>query len=157
MIECVTVSRGTQTPTTTPDLVSMEVQVPSPTATESESERVEEPTDLLVMSTIEKLDQVARQRGIPLESRSMLPHFVNSCRLSQQCSGTSHPQVHASTCSWDRYYHVLSLLINGHLYADYVKLAGMLGFPSCAGSTWQTILKRLEVHVSQLAEQSCNQ
>ena len=56
MIECVTVSRGTQTPTTTPDLVSMEVQVPSPTATESESERVEEPTDLLVMSTIEKLD-----------------------------------------------------------------------------------------------------
>ena len=56
-----------------------------------------------------------------------------------------------------RHYHVLSFLINGQLYADYVKLAGMLGFPSCAGSTWQTIVKKLEVHVSQLAEWSCTQ
>ena len=88
----------------------------------------------------------------------MLPDFVSSCRLSQQCSGKDSPQLHSgSTGSWDRHYHVLSFLINGQLYADYVKLAGMLGFPSYAGSTWQTIVKKLEVHISQLAEWSCTQ
>ena len=60
---------------------------------------------------IRKADKVAQQLGIPLESRSMFPHSVNSCRLSQQCSGMSKPKLHDSTGSWDRHYHILSFSI----------------------------------------------
>ena len=44
-----------------------------------------------------------------------------------------------------------------HLFADYEKLDGMIGLPSCSEKTWQKIIEGLEVHVGNLAEWSCNQ
>ena len=64
--------------------------------------------------------------------------------------------VHNSTHSWDRYYSVLSFLLNGHLFSEYEKLSGMLGLPSCSHTTWEKIVEDLELHVTRLAEWSCN-
>ncbi len=53
---------------------------------------------------------------------------------------------------WNQHYSVLSFLLNGQLHADYVKLSGWLGLLPCGKSQWQTIIDRLESHVTQLAE-----
>ena len=47
--------------------------------------------------------------------------------------------------------------MNGHLHAEYERLSGMLGLPSCSRVTWGKITKKLEVEVSALAESSCDQ
>lgn len=48
-------------------------------------------------------------------------------------------------------------MMNGHLHAEYVRLSGMLGFPSCCATTWGKIMEKLEVVVTRLAEQTCVQ
>ncbi len=53
-------------------------------------------------------------------------------------------------------YSVLSFLINGQLYSDYEKLSGLLGLPSCSNPTWHSVIEKLEVHVTKLAEWSCS-
>ena len=71
---------------------------------------------------------------------------------------SSHPlEIHDSRCSWRQYYPVLSFLINGHLHAEYARLSGWLGLPSCSSKQWHRIVERLEVHVTKLAEWSCGQ
>ena len=52
---------------------------------------------------------------------------------------------------------MLSFLVNGHLHAHYTKLSGWLGLPPCGKVQWRRILDRLESHVTQLAEWSCDQ
>lgn len=102
--------------------------------------------------TVSKISNIVQRLGIPLDVAA----FVHSSGLSLQSSGPP-PQVHGhATRSWDRHYTVLSFLMNGHLHAEYSKLSGMLGLPSCSMPTWLNILEELEKCVTELAEWSCN-
>ncbi len=65
------------------------------------------------------------------------------------------PSDAPSSCSWKQYYPVLSFLISGHLYADYARLSSLLGLPSCSSTQWHRSIQKLEGHVSDLAEWSC--
>lgn len=143
------VSRGTQVPSEVTEFVSRGTQVtpelvPSPAAVGSVDDNFN-----LVESTVEKVDNVAEKLGISLDYRLMIPDFVHSCGVSLQYSGDPPPRVHNSTTSWKRHYSVLSFLLNGHLYADYEKLSGMLGLPSCSHTTWHLIVERLGAHVTK--------
>ncbi len=64
-------------------------------------------------------------------------------------------QIHQSSCSWKQYYPVLSFLMSSHLYADYAHLSGLLGLPDCSNTQWHRIVEKLEDHVPDLAEWSC--
>ena len=66
-------------------------------------------------------------------------------------------KIHDSTCSWQKYYPVLSFLMTGNLHSDYERVGGLLGFPACSSTQWSRIVKRLEEFVSDLAEWSCSQ
>ena len=66
-------------------------------------------------------------------------------------------KIRGSTCDWNRHYSVLSFLLNGHLYAEYQRISGMLGLPSCSERTWTLLVEKLEVHVTECAEWSCKQ
>ena len=46
-------------------------------------------------------------------------------------------------------------MTNGHLYAEYNNLAGMLGLPHCFNQQWPRIVGKLEEKVTELAEWSC--
>ena len=109
-----------------------------------------------VENTLQKVDDVAQELGIPLNFRTVIPDFVNSCHVSLQYYGDPPPEVHNSNSSWSRHYCVLSFLLNGHLFADYDRLSGMLGLPPCSHQTWHLIVERLEKHVTQVAEWSCS-
>ena len=102
--------------------------------------------------TSHKLITTAQSLGIAAD----LSEFVHICRVSLQCSGSHSPRVHESTKSWSRHYSALAFLLNGHLYAEYEKLSGMLGLPSCSHTTWHKMIEDLEVHVSNVAEWSCS-
>ena len=80
---------------------------------------------------------------------------MTKASLQLQCDprGTAEPQVHNSRCSWPMNYTVLSFMMNDHLYAEYNKLAGMLGLPHCS-KQWPRIVDKLE-KVTELAEWSC--
>jgi hypothetical protein len=105
-------------------------------------------------NTAHKLDTVACNIGLPTDHRCLLSTFINSCKVSLEPSGSDIPEVHRSTKSWSRHYSALSFLLNGHLHTEYEKLSGMLGLPSCSHTTWHKIVKKLEEHVSSLAEWS---
>ena len=45
--------------------------------------------------------------------------------------------------------------MNGHLYAEYTPLQGMLGLPHCSDTQWQRIVGKVETAVTELAEWSC--
>ena len=102
--------------------------------------------------TSHKLVTTAQSLGIAAD----LSEFVHICRVSLQCSGSHPPCVHESTKSWSRHYSALAFLLNGHLYAEYEKLSGMLGLPSCSHTTWHKMIEDLEVHVTNVAEWSCS-
>ena len=46
-------------------------------------------------------------------------------------------------------------MMNGHLYTEYNKLAGMLGLRHCSNQQWPRIVGKLEEKVTELAEWSC--
>ena len=102
--------------------------------------------------TSHKLVTTAQSLGIAAD----LSEFVHICTVSLQCSGSHPPRVHESTKSWSRHYSALAFLLNGHLYAEYEKLSGMLGLPSCSHTTWHKMIEDLEVHVTNVAEWSCS-
>ena len=58
---------------------------------------------------------------------------------------------------WEKNYSVLSFLMNGQLFAEYKRVANMLGLPSCSKSQWVRIVDWTNLHVTQLAEWSCEQ
>lgn len=66
-------------------------------------------------------------------------------------------RIHNSKCSWRQYYPVVSFLISGHLHADYARLSDLLGLPNCSSTQWHRIVEKLEEHVTDLAEWSCEQ
>ncbi len=51
----------------------------------------------------------------------------------------------------------MSFLISGHLHADYARLSDLLGLPNCSSTQWHRIVEKLEEHVTDLAEWSCEQ
>lgn len=104
--------------------------------------------------TVFNLINVAQKCGLSFDQ---LPDYVHSCKLHLAVENQANPPlVHNSTKSWSRHYSALSFLMNGHLHAEYEKLSGMLGLPSCSHTTWHKIVDELNVHVSALAERSCS-
>ena len=142
-VEAEMISTGTQVEPESPEVISSSVQVPEPTPTDDRLE------------TIGKLAEVAQQVGLSYNFE-LLASFVSSGSVGFQCSG-GPLEIHDSRCSWRQYYPVLSFLINGHLHAEYARLSGWLGLPSCSGMQWLRIVERLEAHVTKLAEWSCGQ
>ena len=88
-------------------------------------------------STLERVPAIVSEL-IALVAAIGLPVDVHKCMtkasLQLQCDprGTVELQVHKSRCSWPMNYTVLSFMMNGHLYAEYNKLAGMQGLPHCS-------------------------
>ena len=48
-------------------------------------------------------------------------------------------------------------MMNGHLYAEFSRLADMLVLPQCSNHQWLRIIGKLEEKVTRLAEWSCCQ
>ena len=72
--------------------------------------------------------------------------------------GSDPPTIRSSpTKSWMKNYSALSFLMNGQLFAEYVRVSNMLGIPSCSRSQWLRIVEWTEKHVTELAEWSCAQ
>ena len=65
-------------------------------------------------------------------------------------------KLHNSCGEWIRRYSILSFLISGHLYADYKTISNMLGLPHFSHTQWHRQVKKLEPHVTKLAEWSCS-
>ena len=146
------ISIGTQVE---PEMISQSVQSdPSPEVISTSAVPEPTPTDHRVR-TIGKLAEVAQQIGLSYNFAT-LSSFVSSGSVGFQSSG-GPLGIHNSSCSWRQHYPVLSFLINGHLHAEYSRLSGWLGLPSCSGTQWHRIIERLEVHVTKLAEWSCGQ
>ena len=107
----------------------------------------------VIIDALSRLSEAAQQAGYSLDSES-LSSFVSNGSVSLQSVGTF--QMHNSSCSWTQYYPVLTFLINGYLHADYLRLCGSLGLPSCYSTQWHRIVTKLEIHVTKLAEWSCD-
>lgn len=122
-----------------------------PTATTPATETDEEEWEEIIFN----LMSVAQKCGV---SPDQLPDYIHSCKLhlAVENQASNPPLVHGSTKSWSKHYSALSFLMNGHLHAEYEKLSGMLGLPSCSHTTWHKIIDGLNVHVSALAEMSCS-
>ena len=107
----------------------------------------------VVAETVERLSAVAQQKGLAFDV-STLSQFVQDVSVRIQTTGvTLH--VHDFTWSWNQHYSVLSFLLNGHLHAEYTKLSGWLGLPSCGKSQWQRIIESQEPRMTELVEWSC--
>ena len=102
--------------------------------------------DTDTVGLLSKVNSIISSLAIPLE----IEGFIHSSKLSLKQSGPQL-QMHGTT-SWDRHY---TFLLNGQLYAEYDRLSGMLGLPSCSDTTWRRIVEGLEEHVTELAEWSC--
>ena len=123
---------------------------PAPTLDATASPALQES---VVAETVERLSAVVQQKRLAFDV-STLTQLVQDASVRIQTSAvTLH--VHDSTWSWNQHYSVLSLLLNGHLHAEYSKFSGWLGLPPCGKSQWQRIIERLELHVTELAEWSC--
>ena len=122
----------------------------------SEGLEVDEGDDacFLVEDLVDHLSSVAEELGLPHNSDS-LTACVSSVSIRLQHS--EELVIHDSQCSWHQWYPVVSFLISGHLYADYKRLSGLLGLPSCSSTQRGRIVKKLEEHVTDLAEWSCGQ
>ena len=109
---------------------------------------------LLVEDLIDRLSIITEGIGLPHDSEVLMS------RVSDGIINLEHSedlQIHETQCLWHQYYPVLSFLISGHLYADYNRLSGLLGFPTCSNTQWSRIVHRLEEHVTDLAKWSCGQ
>lgn len=108
-------------------------------------------------SAVEQLIREVSEVGLPFDKEN-IEKFITKTSIHLQKvipEGTTAPQVHNTTCSWDLNYTALSFIMNGHLYADFTRVAGMLGIPHCSSKQWLRIITKLEKHVEDLAEWSC--
>jgi hypothetical protein len=101
---------------------------------------------------MEKLSDAVEQAGLTSKFPD-LSNFVSTSNLSLQQTGEAPLQVHGSKWKWKQHYSVLSFLLNGQLHAVYKRLSTMLGFPPCSSTQWH----RIEPHVTELADLSCQQ
>ena len=73
-------------------------------------------------------------------------------------NGIEEPKiVGAPRKSWTMNYTVLCFIMNGQLYAEYKRIGGMLGLPSCSEKQWRRIIEWLEKHITSLADWTCEQ
>ena len=73
-------------------------------------------------------------------------------------NGIKEPKiVGAPRKSWTMNYTVLCFIMNGQLYAEYKRIGGMLGLPSCSEKLWRRIIDWLEKHITSLADWTCEQ
>ena len=110
--------------------------------------------DTIVEDLLDRLSSLAEELGYAHDTATL-----TSC-VSSGSIGLQHSDnltIHDSLCSWRQYYPVISFLISGQLYAEYDRLSGLLGLPACSNSQWNRIVKKLEVHVTELAEWTCGQ
>ncbi len=103
---------------------------------------------------LDQICSIAEKQKYPCNLDSLIS-VVSQGTVGFSYSDDLH--IHNSHCSWKQYYPVVTFLMNGHLRAQYERLSGALGFPACSPEQWHRILKKLEVHVSDLAKWSCDQ
>ena len=109
----------------------------------------EDNQDSFVEDLGDRISGLTEQLGLSHDTDSS---FVSSGDIGLQHSDSF--QIHDSLCFWRKYYPVLTFLISGHLFADYERLSGLPGLHACSNSQWN---KRLDEHVTNLAEWSCGQ
>ncbi len=103
---------------------------------------------------IDSFSSIADELGVPHDSDTLKAHISSG---QVHFGHTEELHIHDSNASWHQWYPVISFLISGHLHADYERLSGLLGLPSCSSTQWGRIVKSLEGHVTDLAEWSCGQ
>lgn len=105
-------------------------------------------------STIEKLSKVSQRVGLVRDFS--VREFISCSRIAYNCIGRPL-KIHNSACSWSMHFSVYMFLFNGNLWTDFDSLSSTLGLPSCSHTHWRRCVKKLESHVTELAERSCGQ
>ena len=100
-------------------------------------------------SIVRRLLKWASQLDFTLDCSDLVMNW----RLHLQLDGTEKNPSQSQ--SWLFNYTVMTFLMNGYLYAEYMHLQGMLGLPTCSDSGWQRIVAKLEKPVTELAEITC--
>ena len=109
---------------------------------------------VLVKDLLDRLSIIAESIGLPHDSEILMSHVSNGIISLEHSEDL---QIQETQCSWHQYYPILSFLISGHLYVDYHRLNGLLGFPTSLSTQRSRIVHRLEEHVTDLTEWSCGQ
>lgn len=96
--------------------------------------------------------------SLGLISQSLISECTTELSVSVP-AGTSVPSILSphSGKSWRLNYTMLTFMINGQLFAEYHRIASMLGLPCSSDTHWQTTISWLGSHVEKLAEWSCEQ
>ena len=115
---------------------------------------MEDNQDCLVEDVIDRLASVASLLNVPHDTEELFSLVSPGTITLEHSAGL---KIHGTHCRWSHYYPVLSFLMNGHLFANYSRLSGMLGLPPCSSKQWHRIMVRLEKYVTDLAEWSCAQ
>ena len=87
------VSTGTQAPTTAPEFVCRGTQIPIPTPAQMVQSEHVATTDELVVSTIERLEQIAQNLAIPIELRDDEWGDVSAASMEASNDGSTHPPL----------------------------------------------------------------
>ena len=80
-------------------------------------------------SVLEELYTVARQVGLMPDFKDHITEDVSEGSIHFEHSYCL--KIHISSCSWQQYYPVLSILITGNLHSDDKRVGGLLVFPAC--------------------------
>ena len=48
-------------------------------------------------------------------------------------------KIHVSTCSWQKYYPVLSFFMTGNVHSNDKRVGGLLSFPAYSNTQWSRI------------------
>ena len=107
-----------------------------------------------------EITEAVERLGFKLEDSPLLSECQTQVTLSVD-AGASPPCIigksQGRSKSWLLNYSVLSFLMNGQLFAEYRRIANMLGLPPCSDTHWQNITGWLSEHVTKLAEWCCEQ
>ena len=131
---------------TSDDAIDVGVQVIPPHKTSADA--------MDVNTTTVKLAEISGEVG--MYDFNHLQMFVSRSRVELHQTGSPPLKLHDSHGLWIRHFSVMSFLLNGHLYIHYRNLGGMLGFPHISHTQWHRLVKKLEPHVTKLAEWSCS-
>ncbi len=93
----------------------------------------EESGSTLLEDVVDSISSIVEEFEVSLDSDSLKAACISSGAVLFQHSEDLH--MHESRC-WHQWYPVVSFLICGHLHADYNRLSGLLGLPSCSRTLW---------------------
>ena len=80
---------------------------------------------------VDKLSSPPKDLSLPIDPdsiTSLVSSGTKELQHSQQFT------IHGSLCSWEQHLPVFSVLIIGHLHAEYEKLSGLLSLPPCSST-----------------------